>query len=384
MKLGKQLYYDLKKTTLLEKVVASMGFVSFILAIYSSLLPITEDYHEWIIGIRDIILIVFFFFVAVVAYNRLSQKRNQLGFLNEHLDKVLEYAHNMTHVLRDNLCKLSCATQNYAKDHVDYEEQIKGRQDLPEEQKDLILAFFNSEIEKEEILTAFSDLEVEDLIRDVSSKREVMLEKLQSEVVRLGKNFLHQVTSDLKKQMEISLEASGFKEKISISVKQLKGKPTQRGKLTTEDLNDLTVITIFRDNETYMQKERDILDKEWSVGLNTTFKHCYEGTTRRNWCFVRNHLKQLYEQGLYQNQRSEFWKYYDSTIVVPIQDNKGKHANLYGFLTADCLNDSSDEILTFDRHFSIMAHAADAIAGFWKVVDFYLPDLFFTAHSCEI
>lgn len=367
-----QLRSELRKATLLEKSVSLIGLFSLILSVYSTFAPSTLNIT---IIIRDIFLIIFFFLVSLVSYERFWQKRNQLSFAQNYLNEISEHNHNVSHVLRDTVCKLIKIINKNNQKLYDFASNIIERHRLDEDIGDAIFALCYSEVSIDDFLESFPDMK--HISKDIEKGIKEIKENLQKDVIRLAKMFLLQITNELKQQLESRLKADNIREKITISIKQFGEKTSyKRGELGSEALNDLTVRTIFRDNETYMKKERDILDQEWSVGLNTAFKHCYEGTNRQNWCFVRNRLKKLHEEGFYKNQRSEFWKLYDATIVVPIQDDRGRQANIYGFLTADCQNKSSEEILNFDAHFAIMASVADTIATLWKMIDTNLPYFF--------
>lgn len=321
-----------------------------------------------------------------LAENFLEDNHSEISLLlsNEPIEiyspfSLVSHCHNITHILRDAICKLILKIESFNDDLERDFDDLKKNISLGENEKECLLQFFAEEIERSEVLNQFPELNTE--VMNIEKTQNNLWKNLQESVLNLAHKFFSHVTSQLKCHLENALKLAGNDEKISISIKMIYDSHPARGTLSHDELNLLHVVTIFRDYETYVKNEREILDKKWSVGENTAFKSCYEGTSRKSWHFICNSMHSDLNHSDYKNQRQKFWQFYDATIVVPIQDEKGKRANVYGFLTADCLNRSKKEIFTFEHHFDILAHSADVIATFFKTVDMQLPDLFKTNYT---
>lgn len=178
-------------------------------------------------------------------------------------------------------------------------------------------------------------------------------------------HFLANVTNKLKFILDISLREKGYSLETSISVKQF-----SRIVVDPQDVNDVSVITTFRDNQTYSQGKREIGSIQYSISKNTDFIYCLSHPY-----FLKNNIRR--DDKTYDNEHNGFLEYYNCTIVVPITYEYPDYTHIYGYLTCDILNEdfSEDDILD-DKMAEIMETTANVIGTYFDNMDFQWEYIF--------
>lgn len=181
----------------------------------------------------------------------------------------------------------------------------------------------------------------------------------QSSMLKEFNHFLSNITNKLKFILDISLQEKGCKLETSVSVKQF-----SRIVVDPHDINDICVITTFRDSQTYSQGKREIGKKQYSISKNTDFLYCLTHPY-----FLKNNIK--LDDRTYDNEHIGFLNYYNCAIVVPIKCEYPESTHIYGYLTCDILNDNfSEENLLDDKMAEIMEATANIMGIYFDSMDF--------------
>jgi hypothetical protein len=131
------------------------------------------------------------------------------------------------------------------------------------------------------------------------------------------------------------------------------------------------VITVFRDTYTYTnyREEREVGGVViYNISDNTAFRNIYEGG---NEYFLHNDLKSLNDSGAYLNENPNWQKYYNASLVVPIQyqDKLEPGQRLcYGFLAADSKNNGEQHLYNSEDCLLIMRQAAELLTIFFLLL----------------
>jgi hypothetical protein len=396
---------ELDRLTLFEKIVGSSALVSLVLAAFS----ISEN-SQLIQAVREISLVLFFASAAAFTYKRYLKKQYELKdaltcnndwdssyrLLNSSFESLFEHQHNISHTLRDGICRIANIRTQYNKkmsefilkiaSQASHSQQNGASTGNNEEDFQMALSYaakgllLNDE-DFEEATGLFPDI---DPAAFLAAREHGLseIENLKKVVATSSMDTILQMLSMLKKILQERLHASGFKdEEVCVAVKNFKVDPDKRNITRVQRLEDLKVFTYLRDHDTETsQKRAETEIREWTVSANSAFRECYEGQNRVGWSFVKNNLKALYDERLYKNERKEFWKIYNSAIVVPIQEasNSGNASEsaIYGFLGVDCKNEKGHKVFLDGEHLHIVAHVADAISAYQRSVDLIFPGLF--------
>ncbi len=126
--------------------------------------------------------------------------------------------------------------------------------------------------------------------------------------------------------------------------------------LSKDDRGKIIVYTAFRDKRTYDEHEREIGIEPYTIGGNVDFGHCLV----KDHYIINNAQK---DSGSYLNEHTDFDKYYNCAVVVPIRVKQVDSTYKFlGYLCCDCLNqDDSSEIL--DKEVAQMLFAMAQIYG---------------------
>lgn len=172
-------------------------------------------------------------------------------------------------------------------------------------------------------------------------------------------DFLSKITNKLKYILDIYLKKKGCSLETSISVKQFSRIVTD-----IQDINDVTVITTYRDNQTYTQDKREVGKVQYTILNNTDFLHCLKKPY-----FLKNNISS--KDKTYNNEHEGFLEYYNCTIVVPIKYDYPDCSHFYGYLTCDIHNDDfSKNNLLDDKMAEIMEVTANVISAYFDNMDF--------------
>jgi hypothetical protein len=171
--------------------------------------------------------------------------------------------------------------------------------------------------------------------------------------------FLGNITTNLKSVLDLSLKNKNIQNEVSIAVKLFNRIVTD-----PKDINDVRIITVFRDNQTYTDGKREIGKTDYSIDGNTDFSFCL-----RNNYFLKNNIKQdSYE---YENEHDGFLNFYNCTIVVPIYCEYEESKHIFGYLACDILNNNTDSDNLLDENMAdIMITTANIIGVYFDNLDF--------------
>lgn len=197
------------------------------------------------------------------------------------------------------------------------------------------------------------------------NQKETSEKEYRKSMVKEFNHFLANVTNKLKFILDTSLRGKGYSLETSISVKQF-----SRIVVDPQDVSDVSVITTFRDNQTYSQGKREIGSIQYSINKNTDFIYCLSHPY-----FLKNNIRQ--DDKTYDNEHKGFLEYYNCTIVVPITYEYPDYTHIYGYLTCDILNeDSSKDNILDDKMAEIMETTANVIGTYFDSMDFQWEYIF--------
>lgn len=200
----------------------------------------------------------------------------------------------------------------------------------------------------------------DDLIEAFAKNMKETAEKdYRQSMVEEFNRFLANVTNKLKFILDASLREKGYSLETSISVKQF-----SRIVVDPQDVSDVSVITTFRDSQTYFQHKREIGREPYSINENTDFIYCLSHPY-----FLKNNIRE--DDKTYANEHLGFLEDYNCTIVAPITYEYPDFTHIYGYLACDTLNDdfSKDDILD-DKMAEIMETTANVIGAYFDNMDF--------------
>ncbi len=233
---------------------------------------------------------------------------------------------------------------------------------------------FNTQLCAVNSRLAKSRKNIDNLINEYDSKGEKIDEKVELFISGLKQtaedeykrsmlkefnHFLSNITNKLKFILDVSLKEKGCMLETSISVKQF-----SRIVADPENVNDVVVITTFRDSQTYSQGKREIGTQKYSIKKNTDFIYCLSHPY-----FLKNNI--TYDDKTYDNEHKGFLEHYNCAIVVPIKYEYPDCSHVYGYLTCDILNDdlSKDNLLD-DKMAEIMEATANIIGAYFDNMDY--------------
>ena len=201
-----------------------------------------------------------------------------------------------------------------------------------------------------------NDEKIDTLIKSMIDSAETDYRKSMLEVYN---HFLGNITAKLKDILDASLRNKGCLLETSISVKQF-----NRIVIDPNDVSDVTVITTFRDSQTYSQGKREVGSSTFSIAKNTDFVFCLTHPY-----FLKNNI--TLEDKTYDNEHIGFLEFYNCTIVVPIKYEYPDCGHMFGYLTCDILNpDPSKNTLLDNDMAEVMEATARVIGEFFDSMDF--------------
>mgnify|MGYP003292787915 CR=1 FL=1 len=200
-------------------------------------------------------------------------------------------------------------------------------------------------------------------------RSETAIKDYKSSMMKEFNHFLSNITNKLKYILDIALQDKGCLLETSISVKQFNRKVEDVG-----DIKDVTVITTFRDSQSYSQGKREIGEKAYSILGNTDFQYCLTHPY-----FLKNNICK--NDRTYDNENKEFLEYYNCTIVVPIKYSYPDSTIFYGYLACDIFNtDFAKDNLLDDKMAEIIEATAGIMGSYFDSIDyqwsFFLNDDF--------
>lgn len=207
--------------------------------------------------------------------------------------------------------------------------------------------------------------------------------KIDENGLKTFKNICASITYDLRVTLKEFYSAKHYEidEDIAISVKLLLP-PSEVAELLGDKItddqkrklheNNQWMITAFRDHHTYQKyrSQREVLQRYYSLEKNTAFNHI---TTATQNCFISNDLKSLGKS--YLNENSDWQKFYNATIVVPIRyfTNDPAKFRCFGALAVDSLNQHKYDLFENEACIDIVGNAADLIANYFLILALKQP-----------
>lgn len=205
-----------------------------------------------------------------------------------------------------------------------------------------------------------SGKKIDEKLESYLNERKVINEiEYRRSMLKEYNHFLGNTTNKLKYILDNSLKEKGCSLETSISIKQFSRIVTD-----VKKINDVIIITTFRDNQTYSQGKREVGNKKYSIDNNTDFIYCLTHTY-----FLKNNIS--LDDRTYANEHQGFQEYYNCTVVVPIKYEYPDCSHLYGYLTCDILNDDlSKNNLLDDNMAEIMEATANIIGAYFDSMDY--------------
>jgi len=205
--------------------------------------------------------------------------------------------------------------------------------------------------------------EDEDVMAQIEAQIESMRKRIDNESIRLlmdeYNHFLGNVLSYLKNILDEWFSVKGLGLKVSISIKQFNR--IVEGK---DDINDVKIITTFRDNKTYNRKDREIGEIEYRIDANTASRYCLNKP-----CFIKNNISP--DASDYSNENARFKEFYNCTIVAPIVCKYSDMDIFYGYIACDVLNNDDMNKDIFDDYMGdIMIVAGKIIGMYFDEIDY--------------
>ena len=202
-------------------------------------------------------------------------------------------------------------------------------------------------------------------------KKGYEIEYLKS-VIEEYNEFMGDCTQNLKSAIDDYLEIRNINLRVSISIKQLNRIITD-----VKEIQDIKVITAFRDKETYMQGKREIGKREYTIYENTDFFHCL-----RNSFYINN---DLLKDPSYNNQNKNYRDQYTCTTVVPIVWKYSNTTRLYGYLTCDVYEPEDKYSDVMDRNVAYMMNAvAGLLARYFDDVQYSVQNMVYKDFFSEV
>jgi len=201
---------------------------------------------------------------------------------------------------------------------------------------------------------------------EIKKQTEYLRNKYISSLFDIFNSYCRDCTLEIQKIQDACLIINNNIRKISITIK-LFCEPYYS---LTDRSEDIKVYTAYRDNDVYVSETREIGCRIFSVVNNTDFSQCLTKD-----CFIKNNISK--NDDSYLNEDTEFLKFYNCTVVVPIREQVQKGGKkIWGYLCCDCYNnDTSIEIFTKVNAQYLFGFAQN-LATFLETLDNNLMDRF--------
>ena len=184
--------------------------------------------------------------------------------------------------------------------------------------------------------------------------------RLSNALITEYNTFMGNMLNTLRRSVEEYLVCKGCNENVSVSFKQLE-KPVSYKNI---DEKHCYVYTAFRDFRTYSSRKRDdTWNRRYRISKNSDFINSMEKDY-----FIFNFMsKKSLEDGLYQNENSSFYEYYNSGVTCAAYSSIDGERKLFGYLSCDALFDNhiksqlGEDIFDWNVA-NIVMHSAQIIA----------------------
>ena len=257
--------------TYLGKVAKAVSAIMNILALIISIVSLVHEEPSlswtWIL---IIVIVDSFYLVVVTIYETLIYKRG------EHIHRDLKAQYDS--LAEEKSKNDSLFTQTIDQIHYYYNEVVAGYRKYRGRLMQIAVDNYHDLYELMDLEKTVS-IDVEALNLYYEKKRNDLQEIYREKMLHEFNAYLHSVVEPLKRIIEQILTLKGEHETITISIKLL-----QQSLLINEcddgrqeynyPLEKAKILTVFRDDATFTEGEREIGSKIYSINGNTDFQMC--------------------------------------------------------------------------------------------------------------
>jgi hypothetical protein len=182
-------------------------------------------------------------------------------------------------------------------------------------------------------------------------------------IVEVYNEFMGESTQKLKVALDNYLRTKDINLGVSITIKQL-------NKIVTDikEIKDVKVMTTFRDRETYVEGNREVGKREYTIYGNTDFLHCL-----RNSAYINNDL--LHDVS-YNNENPNYKNQYTCTTVVPVVWQYNSVIKFYGYLTCDAYDSEQEYTNIMDKNIAYMMNSvASLLARYFDDIQYSVQNM---------
>lgn len=164
-----------------------------------------------------------------------------------------------------------------------------------------------------------------DKVRELFIKKlNANISEFKQSVINRFNGFIGYSIHGLKNIIDKSLSANNLK--CSITLKQMNDGFYED---SIDNSKKIQIITCYRDSNAFTNR-KEVGRKIFKVNANTAFSNCLHNDS-----FLKNHLVE--NDDSYLNETSDFLKYYNCVMVVPIYSIRNDMKCYYGYLACDVL-----------------------------------------------
>jgi hypothetical protein len=200
------------------------------------------------------------------------------------------------------------------------------------------------------------------------------------DLVQLYNDYLRSIVNDTKEILEKVLAIKGYQLAVTVTLKLM-----NRVLEDEDNHKNIKIISAFRDSEAFRNNEREIGEKVYTIDKNMGFVTCL-----REENFIKKNAKKGDRD--YTNEHTDFDRYYNCTITVPIYSEYAGEKRYFGYLCCDVLNENDDNAIVFDiNEANILSSTAynlsiflDNINNSWKIMLNETKDNDFNNHIFRI
>lgn len=191
-------------------------------------------------------------------------------------------------------------------------------------------------------------------------------------IVEVYNEFMGESTQKLKVALDNYLKTKNIDLGVSITIKQL-------NKIVTDirEIKDVKVMTTFRDRETYVEGNREVGKREYTIYGNTDFLHCL-----RNSAYINN---DLLNDVSYNNENPSYKNQYTCTTVVPVVWQYNSVVKFYGYLTCDAFDSEQKYTNIMDKNIAYMMNSvASLLARYFDDIQYSVQNMVYKNFFSEL
>ena len=208
--------------------------------------------------------------------------------------------------------------------------------------------------------------------RDLEEIKKTYDNEYIKDVLDVYNGFMGESTQKLKVALDNYLKMKNIDLEVSITIKQLNRIVTD-----VKEIKDVKVMTAFRDHQTYINGNREVGGKEYTIYGNTDFFHCL-----RNSSYINNNL--LNDES-YNNENSNYKNQYTCTTVVPIVWQYDNIVRFYGYLTCDAYDSEQKYTKIMDKNIAYMMNTvASLLARYFDDIQYSVQNMIYKNFFSEL